>query len=43
MKYNVLLQPGAENDIEEAYIWYERQQLGLGDELLDELLEYYAN
>jgi plasmid stabilization system protein ParE len=41
MKYNVFLQPGAENDIEEAYIWYERQRLGLGDELLDELVEYY--
>jgi plasmid stabilization system protein ParE len=41
MKYNLLLQPGAEKDIEEAYIWYERQRLGLGDELLKELVAYY--
>jgi len=41
MTYHVVLQPGAENDIDEAYQWYEAQRIGLGDQFLRELVEYY--
>jgi plasmid stabilization system protein ParE len=41
MKYNIVLQPGAENDIDDAYLWYEGQQKGLGDQFLSELVGYY--
>jgi plasmid stabilization system protein ParE len=41
MSYNVVLQAGAESDIEAAYIWYENQQVGLGEQFLNELVVYY--
>ena len=41
MIYNIILQPGAEDDIDDAYYWYEHQRSGLGEEFLDELIEYY--
>ena len=30
----VILRPAAAADIEEAFLWYERQRAGLGDEFL---------
>lgn len=41
MLYKVVLQPGAEEDIDNAYNWYESQQAGLGEQLLNELASYY--
>jgi plasmid stabilization system protein ParE len=41
MSYNIVLQPGAESDIENAYLWYENIQTGLGEHFLNELVEYY--
>jgi plasmid stabilization system protein ParE len=41
MPYRVILKPGAEADIDDAYNWYEDQQLGLGKAFLDELVFYY--
>jgi len=35
--YKIYLRPDAEKDIEEAAIWYEKQQEGLGGEFLDEV------
>lgn len=34
MKYQVIIRPEAESDIEESYKWYEDQTAGLGDEFL---------
>ena len=31
----LLVRPAAAADIEEAYLWYEKQRTGLGDEFLD--------
>ena len=33
----ILVRPAAAADIEEAFLWYERQRSGLGDELRQEL------
>ena len=33
----LLVRPAAAADIEEAYRWYERQRVGLGEEFLDAL------
>ena len=41
MPYTIVLQPGAEDDIEIAYNWYEEQQDGLGELLLKELASFY--
>jgi toxin ParE1/3/4 len=41
MVYNISVKPGAEDDIDVAYNWYEDQKEGLGDEFLKELVEYY--
>ena len=41
MVYNISVKPGAEDDIDVAYNWYEEQKEGLGDEFLKELVEYY--
>ena len=37
MAYKILIYPLAHGDEYEAYTWYEKQRLGLGDELLKEL------
>ena len=37
MAYKILIYPLAHSDEYEAYTWYEKQRLGLGDELLKEL------
>ena len=34
MSRRLILRPEAEEDLREAYIWYEQQRPGLGDELL---------
>ena len=41
MEYKVSINPGAEEDIDAAYNWYEDQKTGLGEEFLRELTEYY--
>jgi len=41
MRYNIILQPGAEEDINDAYNWYEDKQPGLGDLLLKDLVIVY--
>jgi plasmid stabilization system protein ParE len=41
MAFTIALKPGAEDDIEHAYNWYEDQRLGLGEEFLEELIVYY--
>lgn len=35
MSYRLVLQPGAEADLHQAYSWHEKQRRGLGRELLD--------
>lgn len=37
MPYNYNLSQEAEDDILEAYVWYEEQRAGLGEEFLDAL------
>lgn len=37
MNFKVYLRPEAEEDAEEAAIWYEKQRKGLGSEFIDEL------
>jgi len=34
MNYRLVLQPEAEADLDEAYLWYEKQRVGLGAELI---------
>ena len=34
MKYRLVLQPEAEADLVEAYLWHEKQRVGLGTELI---------
>jgi len=34
MKYKITIRPEAENDIEEAFAWYEDKRLGLGFDFL---------
>ena len=41
MLYNVVLQDGVEDDIDDAYNWYEEQQSGIGDLFLKELVAVY--
>ena len=41
MRYSIVLQPGAEDDISDAYHWYEDQQAGLGELFLKELVIFY--
>ena len=35
MSYRLILQPEAEADLDEAYLWYEKQRRGLGRELIE--------
>ena len=41
MAYTISVKPGAEEDIDFAYNWYEDQRTGLGEEFLRELESYY--
>jgi len=41
MAYKLLLKPGAEEDIDHAYNWYEDQQTDLGEKFLQELVSFY--
>ncbi|HXX83955.1 MAG TPA: type II toxin-antitoxin system RelE/ParE family toxin [Casimicrobiaceae bacterium] len=36
---DVILRPAAAADVEEAYSWYQRQRIGLGEEFLDTVNE----
>ena len=38
MSYEVRFREEAEVDLADATFWYQKQQLGLGDEFLEELL-----
>ena len=38
MNHSVYLRPEAERDIEDAALWYEKQQADLGTKFLDEVL-----
>ena len=40
MIYKVILKPGAAEDTEAAYDWYEKTREGLGDDFINEL-EFY--
>jgi len=37
MKYVPVFRPEVRDDLDRAYIWYEQQNLGLGDEFLDNI------
>lgn len=37
MNFTIHIRPEAEIDIEEASLWYQKQQVGLGDKFLDEI------
>jgi len=37
MAVDLILSPEAEQDIDEAYVWYERQRAGLGEDFLASL------
>jgi mRNA-degrading endonuclease RelE of RelBE toxin-antitoxin system len=41
MEYKIIVSIGATEDTNEAYIFYEGQQKGLGDRFLDELAHFY--
>ena len=41
MSYNLVLQSEAIVDIQEAFEWYEKQQTGLGFDLIDEIESGY--
>ena len=41
MVRKIVVQPGAEEDTEDAYNWYEDQQTGLGGLFLEELAAFY--
>lgn len=46
MKYEIIIRPEAEDDIREAYHWYEEQNIGLGAEFircLEAVLDYLEN
>ena len=42
MPYTIALQPGAEDDTDDIYDWYESQREGLGALFLNELSIYYS-
>lgn len=39
MAFSVLFTPGAQNDLQEAYDWYETKSQGLGDKLISSINE----
>lgn len=43
MPYNFNVSTEAENDMFEAYIWYEQQRAGLGEEFLESLDKAYES
>jgi hypothetical protein len=40
-EYRLVEELRVEQDVEDAYIWYENEQPGLGDDFLDELYACY--
>ena len=46
MIYRLIIKPSAEKDMEEAYVWYNQKQDGLGNRFLDQVersLQYVVN
>ena len=43
MNWRVIIRPNAEADLREAWLWYESQRPGLGDELLKEVRSRFAD
>jgi plasmid stabilization system protein ParE len=43
MRHNLVISDEAEGDIEQAYLWYEQQQNGLGDEFLLEVEKCFTD
>jgi plasmid stabilization system protein ParE len=41
MKWQVVAQPQAEDDVKQAARWYESQRLGLGNEFIEEILTVF--
>ncbi len=41
MEYKIIISIAAENDTNEAFLYYELKQPGLGERFLNELTEYY--
>lgn len=41
MKWTVVARPQAKNDVLEAADWYDRQQPGLGDEFIEEVVTVF--
>lgn len=41
MKWKVVARPQAEDDVREAARWYDTQQLGLGEEFVEEILAVF--
>jgi plasmid stabilization system protein ParE len=41
MAYSLSVSTAAENDLLEAYLWYEQQQLGLGSKFLEQVEKSY--
>ena len=41
MEYKIIISTAAENDTKESYIFYEKEQPGLGKRFLNELAENY--
>ena len=37
----LLLRPAAAADLDQAYVWYESQQVGLGDEFLEAVIRVF--
>ena len=37
MSRDLIVEPGAQSDIEDGYVWYEERQSGLGARFIDEL------
>lgn len=42
MKYTLIIKEEADLDITDAWIWYEERKVGLGDELIQELEDYFS-
>jgi len=42
MKYNILIEESAENDIDSAFLWYELQKKGLGFKFIDTINDSFS-
>jgi len=39
MKYRIIVRPEAENDLKEAFFWYEDKRQGLGHDFLLQMMQ----